>query len=219
MEKTVYSLCFMCSIRCPIKVTVKDGQVTLIEGNPKVAGIDGSLCPRGSAGISLLYDSQRLQSPMIRTGERGAGQVAQGHLGRSAGLHCRQAEAHHQKARRPQRGPHRADQPLHAREQDLSQGYRLPEPLHSRRLCKGSVNTACRSLFGYTDAQVGIDYKNTKHIVMLAATCSKPCPYGGQQPPGGLAAGAKVTYIDPRVSVTATKASRFWMIRPGPTWR
>ena len=39
MEKTVYSMCFMCSIRCPIKVTVKDGQVTFIEGNPKVAGM------------------------------------------------------------------------------------------------------------------------------------------------------------------------------------
>ena len=33
-------------------------------------------------------------------------------------------------------------------------------------LCKGSVNTAFRSLTGYTDAQVGIDYANTKHIVM-----------------------------------------------------
>ncbi len=36
MEKTVYSLCFMCSVRCPIQVTVKDGQVTFIQGNPKV---------------------------------------------------------------------------------------------------------------------------------------------------------------------------------------
>ena len=27
--------------------------------------------------------------------------------------------------------------------------------------------------------------------------------------------GAKLTYIDPRVSVTATKADRYWMIRPG----
>ena len=74
MEKTVYSLCFMCSVRCPIKVTVKDGQVTFIEGNPQVPGIEGSLCPRGSAGIALLYDAERLQSPMIRTGERGSGQ-------------------------------------------------------------------------------------------------------------------------------------------------
>ena len=27
--------------------------------------------------------------------------------------------------------------------------------------------------------------------------------------------GAKLTYIDPRVSITATKADRYWMIRPG----
>jgi thiosulfate reductase/polysulfide reductase chain A len=30
-----------------------------------------------------------------------------------------------------------------------------------------------------------------------------------------LEKGAKLTYIDPRVSVTATKAHRYWMIRPG----
>ena len=73
MEKTVYSLCFMCSVRCPIKVTVKDGQVTWIEGNPHVPGMEGSLCPKGAAGISFLYDPQRVQSPMIREGERGEG--------------------------------------------------------------------------------------------------------------------------------------------------
>ena len=27
--------------------------------------------------------------------------------------------------------------------------------------------------------------------------------------------GAELTYIDPRVTITATKASRYWMIRPG----
>ena len=43
MEKEVFSLCFMCSIRCPIKVKVKDGQVTWIEGNPHVAGMEGSM--------------------------------------------------------------------------------------------------------------------------------------------------------------------------------
>ena len=30
-----------------------------------------------------------------------------------------------------------------------------------------------------------------------------------------LESGAKLTYIDPRVTVTATKAHRYWMIRPG----
>ncbi|MDP4979200.1 MAG: molybdopterin-dependent oxidoreductase, partial [Desulfobacterales bacterium] len=73
MEKSVFSLCFMCSVRCPIKVQVKDGQVRWIEGNPLVPGMEGSLCPRGAAGINMLYDNERLQSPMIRDGERGAG--------------------------------------------------------------------------------------------------------------------------------------------------
>ena len=73
MDKDVFSLCFMCSVRCPIKVSVKDGHVDWIQGNPHVAGIDSRLCPRGSAGKSLLYDDQRLQSPLIRVGDRGSG--------------------------------------------------------------------------------------------------------------------------------------------------
>jgi thiosulfate reductase/polysulfide reductase chain A len=60
MEKEVYSLCFMCSIRCPIKVVAKDDQVKWIEGNSHVAGMEGSLCPRGAAGIALLYDHERV---------------------------------------------------------------------------------------------------------------------------------------------------------------
>ena len=63
--------------------------------------------------------------------------VAQGHLGRSARLHRRQAQAHHQKARRPERGPDRADQLVHPREQDVSQSHRLAQPLHPRRLVQG----------------------------------------------------------------------------------
>ncbi|HBZ54400.1 MAG TPA: hypothetical protein DEO88_03255, partial [Syntrophobacteraceae bacterium] len=49
MQKEVYSLCFMCSVRCPIKVNVENGQVVWIEGSPHVPGIEGSLCPRGAA--------------------------------------------------------------------------------------------------------------------------------------------------------------------------
>jgi thiosulfate reductase/polysulfide reductase chain A len=83
-------------------------------------------------------------------------------------------------------------------------------------LCKGSVNTACRSLFGLTDAQIGIDYKNTKHIVMYGRNFFEAIELKGVNAlSDALEAGAKLTYIDPRVTVTATKAHRYWMIRPG----
>jgi len=37
----------------PIRVITENGQVKWIEGNPHVPGMEGSLCPRGAAGIAL----------------------------------------------------------------------------------------------------------------------------------------------------------------------
>ena len=74
MAQEVFSICFMCTVRCPIRVEVENDEVTWIEGNPHVPGIEGALCAKGSAGLALLNDTERPQHPMIRTGPRGAGQ-------------------------------------------------------------------------------------------------------------------------------------------------
>jgi len=37
MKKEVFSLCLMCSVRCPIKVEVENGHVSWIEGNQNMA--------------------------------------------------------------------------------------------------------------------------------------------------------------------------------------
>ncbi len=216
MEKEVYSLCFMCSVRCPIKVLVKDGQVKWIEGNPKVPGMEGSLCPRGAAGISLLYDQQRVQTPLIRVGERGAGKwraaswdealeyvggklkkVIDTHGGHSVVL-----------GERTQLATHVSKTFLKA--------IKSPNHFTHDALCKGSVNTACRSLFGYTDGQMGIDYKNTRQIVLYGRNIFESISVKEvNNLMAALENGAQMTYIDPRVSITATKAQRYWMIRPG----
>ncbi len=44
---------------------------------------------------------------------------------------------------------------------------------------------------------------------------SSPWIYGRQAAHCGPGTRARLTYIDPRVTVTATKAHRYWMIRPG----
>ena len=71
MRNEVYSMCFMCTVRCPIKVTVEDGAVKWVEGNPHQ--LKGALCAKGSAGTALLNDPERLRYPMIREGARGEG--------------------------------------------------------------------------------------------------------------------------------------------------
>jgi thiosulfate reductase/polysulfide reductase chain A len=216
MEKDVFSLCFMCSIRCPIKVKVKDGQVTWIEGNPLVAGIDGSLCPRGAAGIALLNDTERVQSPMIRVGERGAGSWRKASWDEALDY-----VASKLKAIMDQHGPQsvvlaeRANLATHVSKAFLK-ALGSPNYFSHDALCKGSANTAFRSLFGYTDAQAGTDLQNARHIILYGrnlfeAIQVKPV----KNLMDALENGAKLTYIDPRVSVTATKAHRYWMIRPG----
>ncbi len=216
MNKSLYTMCFMCSVRCPIQVQVENGQVQWVQGNPHVPGMEGSLCPKGAAGTALLYDEQRLQTPLIREGERGAGQwrkatwdealdyvadrlqkVVATHGGRSVAL------------------MERANLATHVSKTFLK-ALGSPNHVTHDALCKGSVNTACRSLFGYTDAEMGMQYDKTKHIILYGRNIFEAVAVREvNNLMTALSNGARMTYIDPRVTVTATKAHRYWMIRPG----
>ncbi len=216
MNKDVFSLCFMCSIRCPIKVKVKDGHVDFIEGNPHVAGIDGSLCPRGSAGKNLLYDDQRVQTPLIRDGERGSGKWKKVSWEEAIAYVSEKLSTIIEKD-----GGHsvalmeRTQMATHVSKTFLK-AIKSPNHFTHDALCKGSVNTACRSLFGFADGQVGVHYKKTKHIVLYGRNIFESINLKEVNTlMHALENGAKLTYIDPRVNVTASKAHRYWMIRPG----
>jgi thiosulfate reductase/polysulfide reductase chain A len=216
MTEEVFSLCFMCSVRCPIKVKVKDGHVDWIEGNPHVAGINGSLCPRGSAGISMLYDNQRLQTPLIRVGERGSGNWRKASWGEAIDYVSDRLSSIIEK-----NGGHsvalceRTQLATHVSKTFLK-AIKSPNHFTHDALCKGSVNTACRSLFGYNDGQIGINYANTRHIVLYGRNIFESIAVKEVNTlMQALENGAKLTYIDPRVNVTASKAHRYWMIRPG----
>ena len=216
MSKEIFSLCFMCSVRCPIRVLVQDGRVEWIEGNPHVAGMEGSLCPRGAAGTALLYDNERLQTPLIRVGERGSGNWRKASWDEALDFVADKLRETIDK-----HGPEsialgeRTQLSTHVSKTFLKA---LGSPNHFTHdaLCKGSVNTACRSMFGYTDAQMGCDYKNTKHIVLYGRNLFEAVSVKEvNNLMHALENGAKLTYVDPRVTVTATKAHRYWMIRPG----
>ncbi len=66
--------CYMCACRCGINVHLKDGRIRYIEGNPDHPVNHGVLCGKGSAGIMNHYSPARLSKPLLRMGERGAGE-------------------------------------------------------------------------------------------------------------------------------------------------
>ena len=65
--------CYMCACRCGIRVHLKDGRVTYIDGNPVHPVNKGVICGKGAAGIMQHYTPARLSKPLIRVGKRGSG--------------------------------------------------------------------------------------------------------------------------------------------------
>lgn len=216
MGKLVHSICFMCTVRCPIVVEVEDDEVQWIQGNPHVPGIDGALCAKGSAGLALLKDHERPQYPMIRTGPRGSGQWRRASWDEALDFVADKLKT----IVETYGGPsvvfgERTNLNTHI-SKTFVRALGSPNHFTHDALCKGSVNTAFRSLTGYTDAEVGIDYANTKLIVLYGRNIFESLEI---KPINNLLdameKGAKLVYVDPRVTVTATKAHRYWQIRPG----
>ncbi|SHE41244.1 thiosulfate reductase / polysulfide reductase chain A [Desulfofundulus australicus DSM 11792] len=214
--ESVYSICFMCTVRCPIKVMVENDDVKLIEGNPHVAGIEGSICPKGAAGVRLLNDDERLKRPLIRTGPRGSGQWREASWEEALDyVAAKLAEVKEKYGGRAIALTERAQLNSHISKTFLK-ALGSPNYFTHDSCCKGSLNTAFRTLTGYTDGQVGVDWGKTKHIVLYGRNIFESLELKAvKQLMQALEKGTRLTYIDPRVTVTATKAHKYLMIRPG----
>ncbi|QDA57185.1 molybdopterin oxidoreductase family protein [Thermomonas aquatica] len=66
--------CYMCACRCGIKVWLQDGKIRYIQGNREHPVNQGVLCAKGASGIMQHYSPARLRKPLLRVGERGAGE-------------------------------------------------------------------------------------------------------------------------------------------------
>ncbi len=73
-DEVKYTTCYMCACRCGIKVHLKDGGIRFIEGNPRHPVNRGVICGKGASGIMQQYSPAKLTKPLLRVGERGAGE-------------------------------------------------------------------------------------------------------------------------------------------------
>jgi anaerobic selenocysteine-containing dehydrogenase len=73
-EKWVATSCLNCQARCAIRVRVVNGKAVKITGNPASKISDGKICPRGHIGLQVLYDPERIKTPLKRTNpQKGVG--------------------------------------------------------------------------------------------------------------------------------------------------
>ncbi len=72
IKKTICSICNPHS-HCGIDAYVKDGVMIKVEGSMENANSGGTLCSKGSASRQYVYHKDRIRTPLLRTGKRGAG--------------------------------------------------------------------------------------------------------------------------------------------------
>ncbi len=65
------TVCGMCPAGCGITVRTREHKANKIEGNPLHPVNQGALCARGQAGLQVLYNPDRIRSPLRRKGNRG----------------------------------------------------------------------------------------------------------------------------------------------------
>ncbi|MBN2682797.1 MAG: molybdopterin-dependent oxidoreductase [Bacteroidales bacterium] len=64
--------CEICFWQCAGWVhTTSEGRIKKITGHDDDPHCNGRLCPRGTGGVGMFYDEDRLKTPLIRTKERG----------------------------------------------------------------------------------------------------------------------------------------------------
>jgi anaerobic selenocysteine-containing dehydrogenase len=71
-KKIIKSTCKSCHGGCGVLITVEDGVITHIEGNPESL-TKGTMCAKGQSSIQHVGHPDRLKYPLKRAGKRGGG--------------------------------------------------------------------------------------------------------------------------------------------------
>ncbi len=214
--RKVYSVCGMCTVRCPIEAQVENGICSFLQGNPHAAGIEGSICARGAAGLALIHDDERPQYPVIRAGERGEGKWRRVSwdeaLDHVADRLKSVIELHggHSVLFSDRGGPFRD---LH---QAFVRGIGSPNYSNHDASCARNVMHAALSVFGFGRKDVVYDLRNAKHVVLQTRNIFEAINVKEVNDlVHAQGNGCKLTVIDIRSTVSAARADRFFMVRPG----
>ena len=167
MKETKYSICGMCAVRCPVTVEVEDGKPVWIEGNSNDAGMGRSLCAKGGAAFSQRLDKQRPAAPMLRMGERVAGEWREASWDEAFEFITNKlkgiiAEYGPRAIMLSDRGGPFADL-----RQAFLKALGSPNYINHDCTCGRNVHHASKSVYGLGRKDFAYDYEKARHIVLF----------------------------------------------------
>lgn len=216
--QTTYNYCDMCPWCCGIIVKSVNGRVFKIDGNPRDPKSRGMLCARGQAGVSALYDPDRLKQPMIRTGERGEGKFRTVSW-EEALDYC----AEKMNKIKEEHGPEAVAFFGHTSGQFwftdyLSQAWgSVNSAKPSVSMCTSPREEAALITFGQAIGNhEPVDWENTRCVVLLGTHIGEDARNTMMQDlANAKARGASLIVVDPRYSSVAMKADHWLPVKPG----
>lgn len=215
-ESSVFSICGMCTVRCPIRVDVVNGRVSLIQGNANIPAMKGAVCPRGAAGAALVNDSERPQMPLIRVGARGEGRWRQ--VSWDEALDYVAEKLQQVTAEYGARAIALSDRggPFRDLHRAFLRGIGTPNYSNHDSSCARNVQHAALSLTGMGRKAVDYDFRHARHVVLQFRNIFEAINVQEvNNLSDAMEDGCKLTVIDIRANVSAAKASRFLLLRPG----
>ncbi len=211
------SFCEMCFWNCGVNVYTRQGRIHKLEGNELNPNNHGHLCAKGNSGIDSTYDSDRVQFPVIRVGKRGEGKFKK--------VSWEEAYQFVYDKLNPlmkEYGPqtlvtfmHGTGEPhVHALTKALG-SPNIVVPAYSQ--CLGSRDMAWIFTFGTSPTgHETYDMANSKHMMIFGRNMAGSLQVREAEDfSKGLARGARLTYIDPRLSESGVNATDWLQINPG----
>ena len=206
--------CEMCVNKCSVIAVVENGVIHKLNPNPENPKSRSMLCARGNAGLQQVYDSARLKRPLIRAGERGEGRWRPASWDEAFDFAAKKLTETKDKY-----GPQgtlwsSTESFQEVFFQNLGAAFGSPNQVRHPTLCLASVNLAYSMTFGTVPS---FDLLNSKYIIMSGANRLESfiTPDTMDLIESAEYRKAKLIYLDPRFTVTASKADEWYPIRPG----
>ncbi len=209
--------CEICFWKCAGWVyKTKEGNIWKIIGNDEDQHSNGRFCPRGTGGVGMYYDQDRLKTPLIRTGERGEHKFREASWEEAFDLIAEKmkniAAAH---------GPECVALLNHGSGGkyfgDLIRAFgstNIAAPSYAQ--CRGPREVAFVNTYGEgVGSPERTDIRDTKCLVLIGSHIGENMHNGQvQEMSDAIDKGAAIITVDPRYSIAASK-SKFWLpIKP-----
>lgn len=205
--------CELCFWKCAGWVhKTPEGKIWKITGNDEDQNCNGRLCPRGTGGIGMYYDEDRLKTPLIRVEDRGK-QVFREATWDEALEHI----ASKMKDISSKYGPESMALFTHGSGSSnfatLFKAYgtaNIAEPSYAQ--CRGPRDEAFLATFGEEVYSPEItDIRDTKCLVLIGSHIGENMHNSQvQEMSDAIDKGATIITVDPRFSTAAGK-SKFWL--------